>query len=264
MKPIFIQSSYKFTLIIVVMMVSLLAGLGLMVWGASPLGYLLQHDCGTVRGWHDLLFLLGWLLMCVAMMMPTALPLLAAVERLTSKRPDTRKLTLITAFGFLGVWLAAGVVMRMADISFHSLTHQISWLSVHSSQLGAVLLGMAGIYLLLPIAQNCVNACQSPMGFIAKAWTGKPNVEKQVAQIGWEYGMSCFGCCWPLMAVMCVLGMSNPVWMLSFTLLMILQKHKKYGKLVTTTSGILLLTSAGIMISGVLTPSSHSDHMHSH
>jgi predicted metal-binding membrane protein len=86
------------------------------------------------------------------------------------------------------------------------------------------------------------------MGFIARAWTGQPNVRMQVARMGWEYGLSCFGCCWPLMAVMCALGMSNLVWMLIFTLVMIFQKHDRYGKLVTTASGVTLLTVAAILL----------------
>jgi predicted metal-binding membrane protein len=135
----------------------------------------------------------------------------------------------------------------------------MSWLSVHPQRVGAILASLAGIYLLLPIAQRCVSACQSPLGFIARAWTGLPDVRMQVARMGWEYGLSCFGCCWPLMAVMCALGMGNPAWMLVFTLVMILQKHDRYGKLVTTASGLILLTVAGILLMGTvsLDPMAH-------
>jgi predicted metal-binding membrane protein len=263
MKPIFTQFSYQSTLTMVVIAVSLAAGLGLLTWGISPFAYFLNHEGAAVRGWPDVLFVLGWLLMCVAMMLPTALPLLAAVERLTLQRSDTRRLTFIAALGFLGVWLAAGVVVRFGDVLLHALTHQVKWLSAHPNQLGAVLLSIAGIYLVLPIAQKCVSACQSPMGFIARAWTGKPNAKAQVARMGLEYGLSCFGCCWPLMGVMCALGMSNPVWMLSFTLVMMLQKHNSYGRLVTNICGVVLLSSAVVIFHGS-SPIPHSGHMHTH
>jgi predicted metal-binding membrane protein len=263
MKPIFTQSSYQFTLTLVVILVSLLAGLGLLVWGTSPFAYLLNHNGAAVRGWPDALFVLGWLLMCVAMMLPTALPLLAAVERLTLQRADTRRLTFISALSFLGIWLSAGVVVRFGDILLHTLMHHISWLADHPNQVGSTLLSIAGIYLILPIAQKCVDACQSPMGFIARAWTGRPNVRTQVARIGLEYGVSCFGCCWPLMAVMCALGMANPLWMLSFTLLMILQKHKRFGRLVTTVSGLVLLAVAVVMFHGT-SSIPHTEHIHTH
>jgi hypothetical protein len=81
MKPTLTSTSYQLTLTTVAIAVSLLAGLGLVTWGMSPYAYLLQHDNIAVRGWPDGLFVLGWLLMCVAMMLPTALPLLAAIER---------------------------------------------------------------------------------------------------------------------------------------------------------------------------------------
>ncbi len=265
MKPTLTVASYKFTLTTIVLAVSLLAGLGLVLWGISPFASLLSHDSMSVRGLPDVLFVLGWLLMCVAMMLPTALPLLAAIERLTSQRADTRQLTSIAAVGFLSVWLGSGILVRMGDVWFHQLMLQNTWLSVHPRQVGAGLLSIAGVYLLLPIAQKCVSACQSPMGFIARAWTGQPNVRRQVARMGWEYGLSCFGCCWPLMSIMCALGMSNLVWMLIFTLLMMLQKHDRYGKLVTTTSGITILTVAVVLLVGTLPmPEVVHSHTHSH
>lgn len=262
MKPLFNSFSYQITLTLVVIVVSLLAGLSLLVWGVSPFAYLLEHSNVAIHGWPDLLFLLGWLLMCVAMMLPTALPLLAAIERLTNQREDTQKLITIAATGFLMVWLVTGMVVRLGDILLHKLGNQNSWLVTHPNQLGAALLSFAGIYLLLPIAQKCVSACQSPMGFIARSWTGQADTNMQVARMGWEYGLSCFGCCWPLMVVMCVLGMSNPFWMLSFTLLMILQKHNRYGRLVTTASGSLLLVSAIVLF--VISPLPHGGHIHMH
>jgi predicted metal-binding membrane protein len=252
MKSIFTAASYQLTMTTVAIAVSLLAGLGLVTWGMSPFAYLLQHDNVAMRGWPDLLFVCGWLLMCIAMMLPTALPLLAAIERLTSQRADSRQLTAIAALGFLGVWLGSGILVRGVDVVLHNSIHQMSWLSVHPQRVGAILASLAGIYLLLPIAQRCVSACQSPLGFIARAWTGLPDVRMQVARMGWKYGLSCFGCCWPLMAVMCALGMGNPAWMLVFTLVMILQKHDRYGKLVTTASGLILLAVAGILLLGTV------------
>jgi predicted metal-binding membrane protein len=265
MKPTLTAASYKFTLTTIVIAVSLFAGLGLVLWGLSPFASLLSHDSMSVRGLPDVLFVFGWLLMCVAMMLPTALPLLAAVERLTSQRTDTRQLVSIAAVGFLSVWLGSGILVRVGDIWFHGLVNQNVWLAAHPKQVGAILLSIAGVYLLSPIAQKCVSACQSPMGFIARAWTGQPNVRRQVARIGWEYGLSCFGCCWPLMAVMCALGMSNLVWILIFTLVMIFQKHDRYGKLVTTMSGITILTVAVVLLVGTLPmPEVVHSHTHSH
>jgi predicted metal-binding membrane protein len=260
MKSIFTAASYQLTLTTVAIAVSFLAGLGLVTWGMSPYAYLLEHDNVAMRGWPDLLFVCGWLLMCIAMMLPTALPLLAAIERLTKQRADTGQLTAIAALGFLGVWLGSGLLVRGIDVILHTSIHQIGWLSVHPQRVGAILASLAGIYLLLPIAQSCVSACQSPLGFIARAWTGLPDVRMQVARMGWEYGLSCFGCCWPLMAVMCALGMGNSVWMLVFTLVMILQKHDRYGKLVTTASGVILLAIAAILLLGTVSLDSMAHH----
>jgi predicted metal-binding membrane protein len=257
----FTPDRYQLTLTWVVVLISILAGLGLLLWGLSPSASLLEHGSGAVRGWPDALFIGGWLLMCVAMMLPTALPLLAAIERLTSQRSDSRLLITIAAGGFLSIWLGAGIAVRGGDILCHTLSQQMTWRSVNPNHVSAGLLSLAGIYLLSPIAQNCVSACQSPMGFIAPAWTGQPNVKRQVAQMGWAYGLSCFGCCWPLMVLMCALGMGNPVWMLLFTLIMIGQKHDRYGRFVTTACGVILLIAAAVMLCGTVSLP-HPAHRH--
>jgi predicted metal-binding membrane protein len=264
MKQILNRSSYQSALTNVVIAVSIVAAIGLWAWGASPLGYLLRHQAGTMRGWPDLLFVLGWLLMCVAMMLPTAVPLLAAVERLTAQQPSGFRLVMVATSGFLGVWLGAGILVRAGDIVLHGLMEQNAWLAANSSLVGATLLAIGGGYLLLPIAQQCVRECRSPMGFIARGWTGKPDVTIQSAKIGVEYGISCFGCCWPLMAVMCALGMSNPVWMLTFTLVMLLQKHNRYGLAITKASGLLLLAGSFVLLTGGLPSPHHNHHHHNH
>jgi predicted metal-binding membrane protein len=265
MNKIFTSSSAQSRLTVIVVLVSFLAAMGLWGWGLSPFADFLRHDAATERGLPDVLFVLGWLLMCIAMMLPIALPLLAAVERLTERRPDAIRLIVITALGFLGVWLGAGILVRGGDILLHTLVEQVSWFAAHSHLIGAALLSLGGGYLLLPIAQQCVKACRSPMGFIAREWTGQPNLMTQAARIGIGYGVSCCGCCWPLMAVMCALGMSNPVWMLSFTLVMMLQKHSRYGRSVTIASGVLMVAGSFVLLTGMLpTVDAGHGHMHGH
>jgi predicted metal-binding membrane protein len=77
----------------------------------------------------------------------------------------------------------------------------------------------------------------------------------QVARIGMQYGWSCFGCCWPLMVVMCALGMSNPLWMLLLTLVMLLQKQSRYGSTITyALGGTLLVWAMGLALGWVNMP----------
>jgi predicted metal-binding membrane protein len=232
----------------VLWLVIALTSISLVAWGASPYSSFLHHDVHSSRGWPDLVFVLGWLLMCVAMMLPTAFPLLAALERVVSDRVDSGWVVWAASFGFLGVWLLFGVLARFEDVLLHALVDSSAWLSTHPRVITASLLTVAGAYQLSPLAAQCASACRSPFGFIARGWTGQPDVLAQAVRIGVSYGLSCFGCCWPLMAVMFAVGMSNPVWMLGLTLVMLAQKHSKFGRVVVVLSGMGLLLSAVVLV----------------
>ncbi len=247
-RNVFNAQSYRSTHTLTVLLLSAAAGVGLVVWGGSPYGGALQHQGNASRGLADLLFVGGWLLMCIAMMLPTAMPLLTALQRTTAQRSDSNRLTSTAALGFLAVWCAAGIAARAAEVWLHTATENSLWMFTHQRLVAAALLAAGGIYLQLPIAQKCATACRSPMGFIAQRWSGRPDVYRQVARIGVDYGMSCFGCCWPLMLLMCALGMSNPVWMLSFAALMASQKHTRHGSAVTVWAGRAMLAAAGLLL----------------
>jgi predicted metal-binding membrane protein len=224
--------------------VSVFTAISLVAWGASPYSSFLHHDVHSSRGVPDLMFVLGWLLMCVAMMLPTALPLLAALERVVADRSDAPRALVMASFGFLGVWLLFGVIARLEDVLLHALVDSSLWLSTHPRVITASLLTVAGAYQLSPLAAKCASACRSPFGFIARGWTGQRDLILQAARIGVAYGLSCFGCCWPLMAVMFAVGMTNLAWMFALTLVMLAQKHSQHGLLVLRLSGVGFLSVA--------------------
>jgi predicted metal-binding membrane protein len=240
--------TYRSTLTALVFSISAAAAIGLFWWGSTPYAGLMRSLAWGADG----LFLVDWMLMCTAMMLPTAMPLLAAVQRTTSRHADSSRLLVVCTSGFLGVWLAAGVVVRIGENALQQAIVESSWFFAHQQQVFAGLLALGGIYLLTPAAQKCVTACRSPIGFIARNWTGRPDVGMQVARIGASYGWSCFGCCWPLMVVMCFTGMSNPVWMLLLTMVMLFQKQSRYGNWLTYLLGWLLLIGAGSLLMGAI------------
>jgi predicted metal-binding membrane protein len=246
--PTLTVQTYRSTLTALVLSISAAAAIGLFWWNSTP-----HAVVARTLGWGtDGIFLLDWMLMCIAMMLPTAMPLLAAVQRTTSRHADSSRLLVVCTSGFLGVWLAAGVVVRVGENVLQQAIAQSPWFFTHQQQVFAGLLALSGVYLLTPIAQKCVTACRSPIGFIARNWTGRPDVSMQVARIGASYGWSCFGCCWPLMVVMCFTGMDNPVWMLLLTLVMLFQKQSRYGNWLTFGLGGLLLIVAVSLAAGLV------------
>ncbi len=99
------------------MLVSL-AWLTLWIWEQSPYGRYLDHGRWTEIGLAGsicrvlpngtvvlpaLIYVGGWVLMTVAMMLPTTIPLLEVFRRLTRRRQDTGRLVTLVMVGYLTV-----------------------------------------------------------------------------------------------------------------------------------------------------------------
>ena len=98
-----------------------LAWLALWVWGRSPYDRFLSHhhlDEVESAGLMSV-FLAGWMVMIVAMMLPTSLPLLTSFHTLTSRRIDRGKLLALLVVGYLSVWSSFGVVIYTGDWILH-------------------------------------------------------------------------------------------------------------------------------------------------
>jgi predicted metal-binding membrane protein len=93
------------------------AWIALWIWGRSPYGRYLSHQqLGELGAGSVLLpitfYLTAWTLMTVAMMLPTAVPLLEIFRRLTAARKDRSQLLALVISGYLAVWLAFGIAAQ--------------------------------------------------------------------------------------------------------------------------------------------------------
>ena len=113
-----------------------LAWLTLLIWEQSPYGRYLDHGQWLEVGFAakicrslpagslllpGLLYVIGWLLMTVAMMLPTILPLLAIFVRVTSDKSDRALLLTLVIGGYLAIWTLFGVVAHVADMALHAI-----------------------------------------------------------------------------------------------------------------------------------------------
>jgi predicted metal-binding membrane protein len=232
-------------------------GVSLWQWGASPAGRWLDHGAGLSHQTSPLLalaiFSLAWLLMTVATMMPTALPLLSAFTRVSTTRPHRGILVGAVVGGFLTVWAGAGVAAGLADLAVQNLIHRPSWHPYNQLILAGILF-LAGAYQLSGLAGRCRDRCRTPFGFLSRHWTGAPDVMRQSFVIGADYGRSCLGCCAPLMAVMLVVGMSNLAWMYALAVVAAVQKQARWGERHATAVGVALIMAAGAVALRHVTP----------
>jgi predicted metal-binding membrane protein len=238
------------------------AWLTLAVWAHSPYGRYLDHGqwlqdgiganlcralpAGTVL-LPALLYVGGWLLMTVAMMLPTVLPLLALFVRVTERRSDQPWLIACLVFGYLAVWLAFGLAAHGADMALHALADNSVFLAFNGWVIGAGLLGLAGAFQFSDLKYRCLDKCRTPFSFINQHWRGAA-VWRQSFRLGAHHGAFCVGCCWAIMLLMFVVGTGSVGWMLLIGAAMAVEKNAPWGRRLSAPLGIVLLIACGAIV----------------
>ncbi len=223
-----------------------LAWLVLWAWGRSPYGRFLRHEeLGEVTfGGGALLlvlvFVAGWTLMTVAMMLPTSLPLVALFHALVRQRPDRARLVLLLIVGYLSTWTLFGVVVHIGDWGVHGAVEQSPWLEANAWILVAATLALAGVYQFTPLKYRCLDKCRSPLSFIMEHWRGSHD-QAQAFRLGVDHGIFCIGCCWSLMLLMFAVGVGNLGWMLALGTVMAIEKNMPWGRRLSAPLGVVLL-----------------------
>jgi|TARA_B100000315_G_scaffold205719_2_gene199614 predicted metal-binding membrane protein len=149
-----------------------------------------------------------WIVMMVAMMLPTVAPWVAALSTIGRRMGRGLPAGEFVA-GYLLVW--SGFSVAAASVQWG--LHEAGWLSAASSlgpQAAGGLLIVAGVYQWTPAKQACLKHCRSPLGFFLTSWrSGRWGP----ARMGLRHGAFCVACCWALMALSFVAGVMNLIWM---------------------------------------------------
>lgn len=226
----------------------------LLVWGASPYAELLDHDAGAegaaalALGPRLAVFLVGWTLMTVAMMLPSSLPLLNLFRRMTGARPDAAGLLARLLVGYLLVWAGFGVLAYLGDAWLHAAVAAAPGVG----RLVAPLVVLAaGVYQFTPLKHACLERCRSPYSFLVEHWRGvRP--ARDALRLGVRHGLFCLGCCWTLMLLMFALGGMNPAWMLGLGALMAAERATTWGRRLTAPLGLSLIAWAVLQVVAAL------------
>lgn len=205
---------------------------GWLVHGARPAGM-------ATLAWA-LLFLAGWTLMTGAMMLPSSLPFLRAMQRLGGASAAAAAASAFTlAWCVLGLlmwallWLLGDALSRLAPGG--------------AERLGGASLLVAAAYQASPLAKACQRACARPFAILARHWRGGTAPTLHALRAGAHYGATCIGCCVPMVVVMFIVGMNDLLWMLALALLMLAQKHPRLGPQLALP-GAAVLALAGLAI----------------
>jgi len=187
---------------------------------------------------------LMWMLMSVAMMLPSAAPLIRtyceiADTALAKGEPAVHPVVLLA--GYLSVWLAASLVFAAAILAAETGMQQFDPLA---GAAGAAALAVAGGWQFTAFKDACLRKCRNPFATLFSRWTAAP---AGVFRLGAGQGAWCLGCCWALMLVMIVVGTMNVFWMALIAVFTLVEKQTA-GTLTSRIAGSILLVWAGALL----------------
>ena len=220
------------------------AWLALVAWERSPFGGYLHHAGGLgPLPLEAALFAAGWVLMIVAMMLPTSIPLVVTFAALVRRRRHPSRLVLLLLVGYLVVWGAFGLAAWIADRGIHAAVDATPWLADHPQVIIGTTLAIAGLWQFSPLRDRCLDECRSPLGFVVNRWRGTSE-RAEALRMGIAHGAFCVGCCWSLMLVMFGVGLASLSAMLVLGGLTAIEKNLPSGRRLTRPLGVGLILAA--------------------
>jgi predicted metal-binding membrane protein len=229
------------------------AGTGMSVaamttWSFPPPRVTPEPGAWDVGYWLTMLAM--WWVMMVAMMLPSAAPMILLHARVAGAGPAQQAATPAAlgssaAFttGYLACWLgfsALAVALQFALEGLGLLDGMSMW-SVNRWLTGGLLIA-AALYQLSPIKRTCLAHCRAPAAFLAQH--RRPG-ERGAFRLGLIHGSYCLGCCWVLMLLLFAAGIMNLVWIVGLAALVLAEKLVPFGRrMAPITAG--LLAAAGL------------------
>src|SRR5437588_2878702 len=201
---------------------------------------------GLTMGMGALLFIAIWIVMMIAMMFPTAAPMILMFSKIyTGKRQQERPFvpTWVFVSAYLLVWSLCGVLAYPLAVGIEKLAAQSMWLMENAAYLGGVVLLVAGLYQLSPLKNICLSKCRTPLQFILSSWHDGYG---GAFRMGLEHGAYCLGCCWLLFVILFPLGIMNLAVMALVTALIYAEQALPIGRQISKLAG------AGLIVYGVL------------
>lgn len=179
-----------------------------------------------------------WVLMSVAMMLPSAAPMIRTYCEIADTgrakgEPVVHPLVLVA--GYLSVWLVAAAAFAAVSLAARNGMNVFA---------APAALAVAGLYQFSALKEACLKKCRNPFAILFARWSDRP---ARIFRLGAEQGVWCLGCCWALMLVMFAVGVMNIFWMALIGLFTIVEKQLR-GRLPSRIAGALLLVWAAALL----------------
>ena len=218
--------------------------------GAMPGGAMTMMLRSWTAAEAGLMFVM-WATMMIAMMIPSATPVILLYARVYRGRNNERHSFAPTGaflLGYLTIWLTFSLVMTALQWGLEQ-TALLSPMTISTSPiLGGLILMAAGVYQWLPAKNVCLSHCRSPVEYLSTHWrTGAQGAFR----MGWEHGLFCVGCCWALMILLFVGGVMNLLWVAAIAVFVLVEKAAPFGRLAGRIGSLLLIVGGVAVIRGL-------------
>ena len=226
-----------------VLLLVLAAWLALWLTESSANGFLHVHHLGhhgVSSGSVMLLFVVGWTVMTVAMMLPTTLPIIAIFHTIAGARADRLLLVALVIFGYILTWVLFGAVVYFGYLLLQWVLNSIQLLKENTWAGVPSLLILAGVFQFTSLKYRCLDKCRSPFSFVIEHWQGRRE-RWNALRLGVDNGIFCVGCCWALMLLMFIVGVGSLFWMFILAVIMGIEKNVSWGRRISTPLGIVLI-----------------------
>lgn len=205
----------------------------------------------AIEAWtlHDaLMAVVMWAIMMIAMMLPSAAPMILVFTAMNRKRrPDARTPhvnTALFAAGYLMMWSGFSVAAAAAQWTLQHVALMAPATMTVAPHVGAALLIVAAIYQVTPFKYACLARCQTPFGFLMAEWR---DGDAGAFLMGVRHGLFCLGCCWLLMALLFVVGVMNLAWVAMLAGFVLLEKLVAHRSVSWASAAVLVAGAVWMM-----------------
>lgn len=225
---------------------TLIAGITAMV--VLSWAYLIDMamDMAMPMSWGSLeltLLFVMWAVMMVAMMLPSATPMILTFLTVNQRRQGTQRQvvpTYVFVAGYLVVWAAYSLAATALQWALHEQALMSHAMATSGPYLSGLILIGAGAFQWTSLKHACLENCRSPLTFLMSEWR---EGYRGAFVMGLRHGGYCVGCCWALMLVLFVTGVMNLLAVFAIAVFVLIEKLVPRGELIARISGVLLIAA---------------------
>ena len=231
-----------------------------LVWQGASAGMDMAMDSPTM-GLRAPLFLAIWIIMMVAMMFPTAAPMIVTFHKVQAgkrQRGEAFVSTWIFVAAYLLVWGLSGVAAYAGALAAEAVATRTALSPATAARIGGIVLVAAGLYQLTPWKDLCLSKCRTPITFIMTSWR---DGAAGTLRMGLLHGAYCLGCCWLLFIILFPLGIMNIAAMAVITLVIFAEKTLFWGRAAAHAAAVALIVyGVAVVIVPQYLPTFHPVH----